>query len=191
MDDTFAVKDEDGTVEFTVRLDKLRELLEAPEPDPFMDQVRVIAGIEQMASYLYTRRLRKLPSAAATLLLPSAEVAPAAAATATAAVQRFCDVRIAEAQRTIAINKFDGRTKLPVGLAAAVAMVVLLFILIWLLPQDLEPLAAILGPVVTIASWAAIWNPVETLLYENWEERRTIQVFTCLRQITITVAPAR
>lgn len=191
MDDTFAVEDEDGTVEFTVRLDTLRELIETPDLDPFAEQLRVISGVEQMASYLYTRRLRKLPTAAATLVLPAAEISSSSAATATAAMQRFCAVRIAEAQRTIAINKFDGRTKLPVGLAAAVTMVVLLFILIWLLPQDLEPLAAILGPVVTIASWAAIWNPVETLLYENWEERRTIQVFTCLRNMTITVVPAK
>ena len=187
MADNFATKDDDDSVEFTVRLENLRQLFEAPELDPFVEQARITSGVEDMTAYLSTRRLRKLPAAMATLQLPRAAALPDAAATAKAAMQRYCDARIAEAQRATATNNFDGRTKLPVGLAVAVIMVGVVFLLVWLLPDNLKPLAAVLAPVVTIASWAAIWNPVETLLYENWEERRAIQMYTCLRNMEITV----
>ncbi len=187
MADNFATKDDDDSVEFTVRLENLRQLFEAPELDPFVEQARITSGVEDMTAYLSTRRLRKLPAATATLQLPRAAALPDAAATAKAAMQRYCDARIAEAQRATATNNFDGRTKLPVGLVVAVIMVGVVFLLVWLLPDNLKPLAAVLAPVVTIASWAAIWNPVETLLYENWEERRAIQMYTCLRNMEITV----
>lgn len=187
MADNFAVKDDGETVEFTVRLADLGQLFEAPELDPFVDQPRVTSGVEDMLAYLSTRRLRKLPAATATLQLPSAVAAPDAVVTAKAAMQRYCAAQIAEAQRATATNNFDGRTKLPVGLAVAAIMVGVVFIVVWLLPDNLKPLAAVLAPVVTIASWAAIWNPVETLLYENWEERRSIQMYTCLRNMEITV----
>lgn len=187
MADNFATKDDDDSVEFTVRLENLRQLFEAPELDPFVEQARITSGVEDMTAYLSTRRLRKLPAATATLQLPRAAALPDSAATAKSAMQRYCDARIAEAQRATATNNFDGRTKLPVGLAVAVIMVGVVFLLVWLLPDNLKPLAAVLAPVVTIASWAAIWNPVETLLYENWEERRAIQMYTCLRNMEITV----
>ncbi|MBP6440317.1 MAG: hypothetical protein KA259_01820 [Caldilineaceae bacterium] len=187
MADNFATKDDDDSVEFTVRLENLRQLLEAPELDPFVEQARITSGVEDMTAYLSTRRLRKLPAATATLQLPRAAALPDSAATAKSAMQRYCDARIAEAQRATATNNFDGRTKLPVGLVVAVIMVGVVFLLVWLLPDNLKPLAAVLAPVVTIASWAAIWNPVETLLYENWEERRAIQMYTCLRNMEITV----
>ena len=186
--DNFATKDDDDKVEFTVRLEDLSQLFEAPELDPFVDQLRVTSGVEDMVAYLSTRRLRKLPAATATLQLPRAAATPDAVATAKAAMQRYCDAQIAEAQRATATNNFDGRTKLPVGLIASVVMVGAMFILIWLLPDKLKPLGAVLAPVVTIASWAAIWNPVETLLYENWEERRSIQMYTCLRNMEIKVS---
>ncbi len=187
MADNFATKDDDDSVEFTVRLENLRQLFEAPELDPFVEQARITSGVEDMTAYLSTRRLRKLPAATATLQLPRAAALPDSAATAKSAMQRYCDARIAEAQRATATNNFDGRTKLPVGLVVAVIMVGVVFLLVWLLPDNLKPLAAVLAPVVTIASWAAIWNPVETLLYENWEERRAIQMYTCLRNMEITV----
>ena len=187
MADNFAAKDNDSKVEFTVRLADLGQLFEAPELDPFVDQPRVTSGVEDMVAYLSTRRLRKLPAATATLQLSRAAATPDAAATAKTAMQRYCDARIAEAQRATATNNFDGRTKLPVGLAAAIVMVGAVFILVWLLPEHLKSLGALLAPVVTIASWAAIWNPVETLLYENWDERRAIQMYTCLRNMEITV----
>ncbi len=186
-DQILDVKDEGSKVTFTLRLEDLRQLFEAPELDPLMEQVRITSGVEDMTAHLSTRRLRKLPAATATLELPRAAALPDAAATAKAAMQRYCDAQIAAAQRATATNNFDGRTKLPVGLAVAAIMVGVVFIVVWLLPDNLKPLAAVLAPVVTIASWAAIWNPVETLLYENWEERRSIQMYTCLRNMEITV----
>ena len=123
MADNFAAKADDDKVEFTVRLEDLSQLFEAPELDPFVDQLRVTSGVEDMVAYLSTRRLRKLPAATATLQLPRAVATPDAVATAKAAMQRYCDAQIAEAQRATATNNFDGRTKLPVGLIASVVMV--------------------------------------------------------------------
>ena len=188
MADNFTVKDDDDKVEFTVRLEDLGQLFAAPELDPFTEQTRITSGVDAMVAYLSTRRLRKPPATSATFLLPQAGATPDAAATAKAAMQRYCDAQIAAARRATATNNFDGRTKLPVGLAASIVMVGALFILVWLLPDNLKPLGAILAPVVTIASWAANWNPVETLLYENWHERRAIQMYTCLSNREIKVA---
>ena len=188
MGKNFEVVDLDETIEFTLRLDDLHDLFTAPELDPFVDELRVTSGVEDMVAYLFTRRLRKLPKVRVALVLPQA--APDSAAEAKAAMQRYCDVQITSSRRAMAINTFDGRAKLPVGLLAASAMIVAVFLFFMLLPENLQPLTVILAPIVTIASWAAIWNPVETLLYENWEERRTVQAYTCLREMEIGIAAA-
>ncbi len=184
---SFTVTSNDGKIAFALRLNALSELFEAPPLDPFVEQLRTTSGVEDMAAYLAARRLRNPPVATATLQLPAAVIDADTAATAHRSMQRYCDVQIAAAQRAIAINNFAGRTKLPIGLLAAGAMVAFLLGLLWLLPEDLQPLIAVLAPIVTIASWAAIWNPVETLLYENWEERRSIQIYTFLRDMAIKV----
>ena len=190
MTQNFAAQEDDGAITFTLRLNDLSELFTAPEFDPFVEQLRTTSGVEDMVAHLSTRRLRNHTKALATLQLPPTAIQPDAAATAQAAMRRYCDAQIAGAQRAIATNTFNGRTKLPIGLIAAGLMFAALMASAWLLPPNLQPLLVLMAPVVTIASWAAIWNPVETLLYENWEERRTTQIHTCLREMEIRMAPS-
>jgi len=183
MSSNFTVTDDNGKLAFALRLNALSELFEAPPLDPFIEQLRTTSGVEDMIADLSTRRLRNPLPAVATLQLPRAVITADTAAAAQLAMQRYCDRQIAAAQRAIA-------TKLPIGLLASGVMVVALLALLWLLPENLQPLIAVLTPVVTIASWAAIWNPVETLLYENWEERRAVQIHTTLREMDIKVIAA-
>lgn len=190
MSSNFTVTDDNGKLAYALRLNALGELFEAPPLDPFVEQLRTTSGVEDMIADLSTRRLRNPLPTVATLQLPRAVIATDTAATAHTAMQRYCDAQIAAAQRAIAANNFNGRTKLPIGLLASGVMVVALFVLLWLLPENLQPLIAVLAPIVTIASWAAIWNPVETLLYENWEERRAVQMHTTLREMDIKVIAA-
>jgi len=187
MSSSFTVTETDGKIAFALRMNALSDLFEAPPLDPFVEQLRTTSGVEDMTAYLAARRLRNPPAVTATLQLPAAGIDAETAATAHRAMQRYCDVQIAAAQRAIATNNFAGRTKLPIGLLAAGAMVAVLLALLWLLPENLQPLIAVLAPIVTIASWAAIWNPVETLLYENWEERRAVQIHATLRAMDIKV----
>ena len=58
----------------------------------------------------------------------------------------------------------------------AALTVVITAVMFLLLPNYLDNALVILTPIVTVIVWVSIWNPVETLLYEGWDDRRDIQI---------------
>lgn len=50
-----------------------------------------------------------------------------------------------------------------------------------------ESLVQVLTPIVMIAIWITIWNPIASLLFDRWTESRTIEVHRFLQGMDVTV----
>ena len=100
---------------------------------------------------------------------------------------RFAPVTLAEARQALEISTFEGRARLPWGIVIAVAAITVALLLNAVLPDDLKWMLIALTPVVTVIVWVAIWNPTESLLYENWSLRREIALTDILDEIKVEV----
>jgi hypothetical protein len=96
-------------------------------------------------------------------------------------------LKTAEMEQEIEITIFEGRARLPWGVVVAVMVIVLVFLMNVLLPENLEPLLVAFSPVVSVVIWVAIWNPAEALLYENWMLRRQKVAYRILGKTQVNV----
>jgi hypothetical protein len=177
-------------VEFTLDLNNIRELFEAPEFDPFVPQSRMTSGIEEITDYLSTRRMRKPPQIKATVRLPADQMTPDIGGETKAALGRYCEFELRRTRQSLAASRFEGRNKLPGGLVVAVTAVVITIIIFLLLPKYLDNALVVMTPVVTVIVWVSIWNPVETLLYDRWDDRRDLQIYTALQNMELQIQAA-
>ncbi len=181
------ITDHDDKIQVTAEIESLEELFEAPDFDPFSEQPRVSAVVDDIIAHLRTRHMRRPPAVSLTLLLPAGEELEDAVDAASVALKRFADLKAAEMEQEIEITIFEGRARLPWGIVAAVAVIVLVFLMHVLLPENLEPLLVALSPVVSVIIWVAIWNPAEALLYENWMLRRQKAAYVILGKTSVNV----
>lgn len=168
-------------------VENVQQLFEAPELDPFADQVRTTAVVDDIVDYLHARRLRRPPQVTLTLLLPAAEVRDGLAQEAMAALRRYAVHHMAEAKRLLETSTFEGRARLPWGIVVAIVAIGAALLLNAVLPDNLKWMVIALSPVVTVIVWVAIWNPTESLLYENWSLRREIALTDILDEIKVEV----
>ena len=101
--------DQGDEVAVTAIVETMQQLFEAPELDPFTDQVRTTAVVDDIIDFLHARRLRRPPQVTLTLLLPAAEVRDGLAQEAAAALRRYAVHHLAEAKQALAISTFEGR----------------------------------------------------------------------------------
>lgn len=190
MPEQTTIVDHGDTIAVTMRLDNLGELFTAPELDPFTEQSRTTAGVDDLTAHLSARRLRNKPTVQLTIILPPAQVTPGLDAEVRAALGRYCDHEAEQTRRSTAASRFEGFNKLPVGIIVAGATVLISLGLYMLLPDFLQNIAFILTPVITVIVWVSIWNPIEVLLYEGWADRRSLQILKVIRSMAVTVTPA-
>lgn len=181
------IVDTGDEIQVTAEIESLDQLFEAPDFDPFSEQPRTSAVVDDIIAHLRSRHMRHKPSVALTLLLPPGEELEEAVASASAALRRFAALKTAETQKEIEITRFEGRARLPWGIVVAVAVLVLVALAAVLLPENLDPLLVAFSPVVSVIIWVAIWNPAEALLYENWMLRRQKAAYTILGQTQVSV----
>lgn len=181
------IVDKDDVVEVAARVETLAQIFDAPEFDPFGEQVRTTAVVDDITAHLRTRHLRHRPQVALTLLLPPDQHHDGVAAEATAAIQRYAARKVAELAQEIEITRFEGRARLPWGIVVAVMTLLLVIFLNVILPENFELFLVALSPVVSVIIWVAIWNPAEALLYENWMLRRQKATYIVLGKTQVYV----
>lgn len=182
--------DKGDTIEFTLHLDDIRQLFDAPEVDPFTQQTRVTSGIDEVADRLRTKRLRRRPRLSATLVLPAERIGADLEVQTREAISRYCDIKIAEARREKEIARFEGRSKLGAGLLTLPIVALAIALIFVVTPTLPQPLVLFLTPIFTVIIWVAIWNPVEVLLYDRWDENRTIEIFNCIKSMDLRILAA-
>jgi hypothetical protein len=181
------ITDNGDEIQVTAEIESLDQLFEAPDFDPFSEQPRTSAVVDDIIAHLRSRHMRRWPAVSLTLLLPAGEELADAVEASASALKRYADLKTAEMQQEIEITIFEGRARLPWGVIVAVTVVVLVFLMHALLPKNLEPLLLALTPVVSVVIWVAIWNPAEALLYENWMLRRQKAAYVILGKTSVNV----
>lgn len=180
-----------GAPGHVLELTDVRELFEVPGFDPFDPVARATPGLDEIAADLRTRRRRRLPPPTITLLLPTEQIDAGLEVRVRAAVDRYCAMRIAQARSTRRIVVHEGWSKLRSELVALpiIALVLALFLVV---APALPPwVAQLFTPLITITIWVAIWNPVDSLLFDRWAADRTAQVYGWIREMEVVVRPAR
>ena len=190
MNPVTTVESNESAIQFTIRLDDIRQLFQVPEFDPFVPQARLTSGMDDISAYLATQRLRFIPRLKATLVLPADQITPGLLDETRAAIGRYCAFSLAQTRSHMATSRFEGRSKLPIGLTVAASTFLAVIILYLVLPETASSLLALMTPLVTVIIWVSIWNPMEVLIYDRWADRRELQVATAIQEMEISIQPA-
>lgn len=187
MDNVTTITPGETAIKVRLQLDSIEQLFQAPELDPFVDQPRLTSGVDDIAAYLATQRLRHVPKLKTTLILPHDQITPGLLDETRAAVGRYCEFMLSQIRNQMDARRFEGRNKLPLGLAVAVITFLVTLIIYVLLPDTASSLLIFLSPVVTVIIWVSIWNPMEILLFSRWTNRREMQITTAIQDMEIAI----
>lgn len=176
----------EGRIAFRVRLGEIGELFEAPEADPFEDQLRVTSGIDDIVANLAVRRWKPPTTFEATLVVPASEMADDLQERAAAAVRRYSRHKLDEAAEEEARARYEGYAKTPFALVCSIIAGVL-FAGLHLAPFISDDVALLLTPLPMLLLWVAAWHPVEVIFYDRWQPQRDQEIYRAVEAMTITV----
>jgi len=164
------------TNEVRIELASLRELFQAPEPDPLSGRPHADTGIDRILN-----KVRPGPRGPvrATIVLPAKEGAADLEARTRAALRQYCDVRIEQGNNDKASLRREGLATLWRGLV---------FLALCMLASRIvgEPrylpgiFARFLDEGFIIAGWVALWYPLDVLLSPHWPLTRDQRFYVLL-----------
>ena len=173
----------DGAIGVDLHLDRLHDLFTAPALDPLRGRVQLTSGVDQVVELLRARRLRSTDRLVLTVVLPPHErVDPVRVQD---AVRVYCDAVITRSERHRRIVGVEGASTLRSELVLIPLLALAAALLLAFLPDLPTQVIAVLSPIVTITVWVALWNPVDSLLFDRRAESRSIRVHRLLRDAEI------
>lgn len=173
--------------ELTIRLQEADELFVARGPDVASGLPPVPPGIDQIRSELGSR---SLPAAVAVqIVLPRTRVRPDLAANISLAVNRYCEVGIAQADNELRAMRREGLR----WLAIAVIMYAVFVSIAAAIVRSSAPEAVrdVFGDdgLFIVAAWVGLWYPLDTLLYSGRPYRLEKSVLQAMHAMRIVVRP--
>lgn len=174
----------DSHLIFTLRLNNLRDLFLAPEPDPFAEEPFYSAGVDSIVQELRTRSMRE--TVQIRIQLPADAIEATTQIKARRALDRYCDQKLKEARQEQIALRWQALKALQTGIVFLAACLFLSAAgrSAEFLPQFWRDF---LGESWLIAGWVGIWRPTELLLYEWWSPWRTHQIYQHLQAASLHV----
>ena len=174
-----------------IELNKIGELFDAPDLNPFklrvMDALG-IAGIDQLMKRVQRDLPRKPSFKQIVLSLPPDQITPDTAAQAKTAIDRFCDAQLEQNRLRYAQSMKVSKRQL------AIALFILAFdvlLLLWISTLTLEGLPAILMGIFAMlsvyAGALAIWDAVESLFFARGPFMQDDEVYQTIRAMSVVV----
>jgi hypothetical protein len=151
--------------------------------DPFHADYDASGTLEQIANELYAhtsfRRVRL------TLELPPADVVPDTTDRLRGAIRRYAERQIRDDDRNRLGERWRASVALVVGLAALG-----LFVFVNRALSNVESYwATLFSEGVTIGFWVAVWFPVDSLAYGQWQHRLDRRIYGMVRDLELVVVP--
>jgi hypothetical protein len=176
-------------VEVTLRLDARASLFSVPEPDYFDDGATLIPGVDEIFEQLWHRNIDD--GVRTTIELPPAEVEPGIEQRISAALTRYCAVRIRTVDHQIRAYRREGVSGFLIGLV--LLAVGLALSQATLHSDDLpESLRIFFGEgLFLVAAWVGIWYPLDVLLYSPRPLRRDRAVLEAMAATEVVVLATR
>ncbi|HYO87477.1 MAG TPA: hypothetical protein VER79_02455, partial [Candidatus Limnocylindrales bacterium] len=174
--------------EITITIRKPEDLFrDFPDENPMQPDWEADSGMQRVADFLKTRRLRK--GILVTIQHPDTLVIPPDGMEKLhQAIDRYCDARIAENARE---RKFTIQTGLT-GFSYSIVVSVLIFLVMgWLVPLLALPafLNTVLTGLYTIGAWAIIWGPIEAIFYDWLPNWTAIRVYRAIKRGEFILKP--
>jgi hypothetical protein len=173
----------DRVLEATYRLVDPRHLFVAPA-DPFSPDYGTGPVLDDVVNDLYTTTSYK--HVHLTLELPPEETTPAAVDRIRVAVLRYCDQSERELDRTRRGERFRATFALVIALTALVC-----FVIVNRSVQDsADFVVEVIIEGLTVAFWVAVWFPLDTLLFGQWQRRLDQRIYTTIAAMDLVVVPS-
>lgn len=178
-----------------IKLDTIRDLLIAPEFDPFSEKETAYMGqsaLERVIKRLKPGWTRHTPDVRLTILLPPDQIIPGLQDQVTKAIRRFSRTRIEDNTIQLRTIRWDGIRQIPfafVFLAVCIGLGTLLGSgLISLIP---EWLGRVLNEGFYIIGWVSLWGPTETLLFDPLPVKKENKILRTLMDIPVEIRAQR
>lgn len=177
-----------------IRLDTIRELMIAPEFNPFSERETEFMGesaITRLIKHLkpgWTKHQRDLHM---TILLPPDQITPGLADQMKGAIQRFCKAKTEDNMMTLKNIRWKGIRALPFSFAfLAVCIAIGTFLGSGLISFIPEWVGSALNEGFYIIGWVGLWDPTETLLFDPLPIKSENKILQELMKIPIDIQPA-
>jgi hypothetical protein len=178
-----------------IELDTIRDLLIAPEFDPFSEKETVYMGQSALGRAIkrlkpgWTRRTRDVRL---TILLPPDQITPGLQDQVQKAIWRFCRTKIEDNTVQLHTIRWNGIRGLPFSfMFLAVCVGIGTVFGNGLVPGVSEWLGSALSEGFYIIGWVSLWDPVETLLFDPLPVKRENKVLTLFLDMPIEIEPRR
>jgi hypothetical protein len=152
--------------------------------DPFDADYDVSGTLEQIANELYAHT--SFRHVRLTLELPAAHAGPETVERLRDAIGRYAERQIRDTDRT----RLGERWRASVALVIALVALVLFVFVNRALSNVHSYWASLFSEGVTIGFWVAIWFPVDSLAYGQWQHRLDGRIYGMVRDLELVVVPA-
>jgi hypothetical protein len=170
--------------DITLWLHDLRDLFVEPDFDPFDEHGIERPGLELIANFVEARSL--LRRVQVSLLVPPDQGGDDMRARVEAAIARYVTRRVEWGQNRIRSSRNYGLRGL---VYAMVTVVVSLAVYAAVLQTGNQVASLVAEALFIIVSWVAVWDAVESLIFNVLEERRMIRVWQKIAELELTIRP--
>lgn len=172
----------------SVELNRIEELFQEQEFDAFDPDCRCESGIADL--YNQTQSISRKEEVQIELSLPEQASSEKTKKEIEAAIERYCDVKIAHSEREITEIRSQGVRDM--GWASVISILLLLgAFLVTQLTFLPEVIIYLLATGAGIIAWVALWPPLDSILYEwspyrqtklRYEQLKSGQLFLSYRE---------
>jgi len=164
------------------RLEDARHLFVRAD-DPFSPDYEISPAIEVLAYDLYTTTGYK--DVHLTLELPPEDLTPEGVERIRVAIQRYCASTARELDRTRRGERSRGLIALGAALIALACFVGINRVL----RDESGFWVDVFTEGIVVAFWVALWFPLDTLLFGQWQHRLDRRIYTTLADLDLEVVP--
>lgn len=171
----------------TLHLERIEQLFQPPELDPFAGRHHTLSGIEEILNKLKPRSSNC--QVRTTILLPQDHLTENLEQSCHAAIQGYCEAKIHHITNDMITLRRQGLRALQVGLfLLAVCLLSSTFVnQIEMLPEFLRQL---LSEGFVITGWVGLWYSIELLLFERRLYRREKHLYQRIQAMKLSIKAA-
>jgi hypothetical protein len=177
-------KNVDGTILIEMKLQEIMQIFDSLDPSPFYQKV-----LDRNAEEYITEAVMDFPSHTSLKLvvyLPQKEMQKEASQALGQAVHNHFTYKANQAQRELREKLHGGRIALIIGL---VFLASTLTANLAIASQPDNVINQVIRSSLLIIGWVAMWQPVNTFLYDWWPIRRRMKIFQKIRTMEVSIIP--
>jgi hypothetical protein len=171
-----------------LKLNNIRELLIAPDFDPFSKKETEFMGqsaISRIIRHLKPGWSHRNRDMRLTIVLPPDQITPGLADEVQGAIRRYCRVKLEDNEMQLRNIRWSGIRQIPFGFAFLAVCITLGTIF----GQISTSWGSVLNEGFYIIGWVALWGPTDTLLFDPLPIKRENKILKIMMNIPLVIQP--